>query len=279
MPEFSPDRPIRRVLVALDASPGSRDAARAAAHLASRLDAELAGLFVEDQRLLALCASEMALQAYFLTASTAPVRSRDLERLFRSQASRARAVLSTTAHAAGVGWSFRVVRGEVCDAIRDATGEEDLVSLGEFGWSLRHKGPMGRIARALLSEANRHTMLTGRGVEIHLPVVALYGSSEPGQVAVRLGARLAGDREGSLLVLLLGEDPERLRAEATRLVADREFLPSFVSVGEISGSGIARAIHAHHGGLVVLPVSSPHLAQEHVQSLLEQVGCPVLAVS
>lgn len=175
MPEASSVRKIRRVLVALDASPGSLAAARAAAQLASRVDAELAGLFVEDLRLLDLCASELAHQVDTLTGSATRVRDHDLERQFRSQASRARAVLSTTAHAAGVSWSFRVARGEVCDEIKTAAGEVDLVSLGRLGWSLRHGKGIGRIARMLLGERDRCTLLAGRRVEIRPPVAVLYG--------------------------------------------------------------------------------------------------------
>jgi nucleotide-binding universal stress UspA family protein len=43
---------IRRILVALDASPHSFAALEAAAHLAAHLEAELFGLYVEDENLL-----------------------------------------------------------------------------------------------------------------------------------------------------------------------------------------------------------------------------------
>ena len=44
--------PIRRILVALDASEASRAAIRSAVDLAARFRAELVGLFVEDVNLL-----------------------------------------------------------------------------------------------------------------------------------------------------------------------------------------------------------------------------------
>ena len=51
-----PEAPqANRILVALDASPQSEAALRAAAELAALLEAELEGLFVEDINLLHLC--------------------------------------------------------------------------------------------------------------------------------------------------------------------------------------------------------------------------------
>ena len=46
--------PIRRVVVALDASPCSRIVLRGAARISAALGAEVEGLFVEDIRLLTL---------------------------------------------------------------------------------------------------------------------------------------------------------------------------------------------------------------------------------
>ena len=43
---------VRTILVALDASPGSMAALEAGARVAARLDAELVGLYVEDENLL-----------------------------------------------------------------------------------------------------------------------------------------------------------------------------------------------------------------------------------
>lgn len=60
---------IRRVLVALDASPGSVVAAAAAARMAAALEAELEGLFVEDHDLLRLSRSSQARQVGFLTGA------------------------------------------------------------------------------------------------------------------------------------------------------------------------------------------------------------------
>jgi nucleotide-binding universal stress UspA family protein len=48
----APSRLIRKILVALDASLGSRAALRAAADLAAAMEAELSGVAVEDVELL-----------------------------------------------------------------------------------------------------------------------------------------------------------------------------------------------------------------------------------
>ena len=66
---------VERILVAIDASPGSLAAAETAARLAALLNAELEGLFVEDDRLLRLPAAPLARQVDSITAGPRSRRS------------------------------------------------------------------------------------------------------------------------------------------------------------------------------------------------------------
>jgi K+-sensing histidine kinase KdpD len=58
--QTNPVLTIRRILVALDASPDSLAALKTAADLARRMEAELMGLFVEDIELLRMADSPYA---------------------------------------------------------------------------------------------------------------------------------------------------------------------------------------------------------------------------
>ena len=102
-----------RILVALDASTHSLAALEEAAALASRLKAEVMGLFVEDINLLRLATSPMARQIGLPSAIGEEIDSAMIESGLRAQASQARAALAAAAGRAGVNWSFRTVRGRV----------------------------------------------------------------------------------------------------------------------------------------------------------------------
>ncbi|MDP6706774.1 MAG: universal stress protein, partial [Alphaproteobacteria bacterium] len=107
----------RRVLVALDAGPGSRESLRRAAELADEMGAELSALFVEDAnlfRLAGLPAAEIALGS----GARRPFETRTLERELRARAAEARAELEEIARARQLAWSFQVWRGQMREALK-----------------------------------------------------------------------------------------------------------------------------------------------------------------
>lgn len=272
-------RRIRRVLVALDASGESLAAAGAAAKLAALLEAELTGLFVEDKDLLQLSESPMAQQANLLTAAVESLEIEEVEQQFRALAVRARRALSLLAEAAGVPWSFRVARGSVTREIQAAATESDLVSLGRIGWSLRQRRVLGRTARSLLAESRRYTLLTEREVEIRQPVLVVFDGRRAGVEALELGLRLSDNGSAPLVVALVGENLPRLRQAAFEIIDQVQGTAKIVEIGALRGSKLARFARGSRPGLVILPVGSSELDEDQVQELLDEVRCPILAVS
>ncbi len=267
---------IRRILVALDASPDSLAAAEAAVEMAALLSAELRGLFVEDVELLRLVASPLARELDLLTASSRGAESEEVEGQLRAHARRAREALGRMADRAGVQSSFHVARGAVDQEILAAAADADLVTLGRIGWTVRRRRDLGTTARALISRGGGRVLLLERSAPIKAPIVALFDGSEAGRDALDLAAHLAGRRGDPLRVLLVGEDEEALRAEAARRLgagAQARWL------GQPGAEAVAHAVGRLMGGVVVVPVTSPDLGEEHLRTLLDRVACPVLAVS
>ena len=75
-----------RIVVALDASPHSLAALRAAAQLAATIQAELYGLFVEDSDLLRLCDLPFCQEIGSFSATVRRLDSRSVERTLRVRA-------------------------------------------------------------------------------------------------------------------------------------------------------------------------------------------------
>lgn len=119
---------MRRLLVAVEASPRSRAMLEQAAALARAIEAELAGLFVEDVNLLRLC----GLPGHEIALSSGMARRLEqatMERELRAQAEELRRLLEMVAQAREIAWSFQISRGRRREELLGAARKHDLVLL------------------------------------------------------------------------------------------------------------------------------------------------------
>lgn len=144
---------VSRVLVALDASPSSQAAARAAVELAVRSRARIEGLFVEDRTLLELAGLGLTAPARLLEPPEGEWSPEAVERWLGFQAARARRNLEEAAAPHGVTFGFEVVRGNVTEEILRRLPEVDVLVLGRVGWSGGRTGRLGRTAATILARS------------------------------------------------------------------------------------------------------------------------------
>jgi nucleotide-binding universal stress UspA family protein len=274
-------RTIRRILVALDASPDSLAAVEASAALAAALEAELIGLYVEDVNVLRLVGRATATEIDFLSGRPRPLGRRDLERQLRGQASRARRTLEKAARSLSVRWSFRTTRGRVPAELRSA--EADLITLGVRGHG-PGRGP-GSTVRELLEVAGAPVLVTRRGVRIGGTVHVLHDGGATGERAVEIAARVARGGAGALTVLMVAPADrgpeveeaqlrEQLRSQATRAGDE----PPDVRIRWLPAAdaeAILGVTRRDRCGLLILPRSGP---VSDLRLLLRRVHCPVLVV-
>lgn len=270
---------VRRVLVALDASPGGRTAVEATARLAARLHAELVGLFIEDDRLLRLADSPLSREVDTLTAVSSQPGGLAARRQLRLQGVRAREELERAADREGVSWSFHVSRGPVSSEIADAVEETDIVGLGPVGWSHRPQKVLGRVASEVLGRRRGCTLLVRRSVDVRPPVVVLCDGSEQATRALVLAERLLGDTGETIRVHLVGASKEALEqsAEAT---LENPRLVSIVGRDESADDRrIAAALAAQAPGTLLVPLGGALAGEDALQELVDRIDCPVLVVS
>jgi nucleotide-binding universal stress UspA family protein len=185
--EFS----ARRVLVGVDASAASLDALAAAALLAARLGAELAGLFVEDEDLLRLAALPFGGVVRTAGGGREQLDRDSAEAALRAVASHAREVLERAASTHRVTCSFRVARGAVVREVLAAAEAADLVVLGAGGHGRLARGAVGETARAAAGRARVPVLLLARGSRLGGGVVAVDDGTAAGTRAVIAAQRLA----------------------------------------------------------------------------------------
>ena len=246
---------LSRILVALDASPPSLAALNAAAALAARMDAELAGLFVEDIALLRLAESPFAREVLYYSSKEVPLTPASMEATLRAQSERARLALASAAERARVRWTFRTVRGEVTATVLDAAAEADLLALGTHSWSLSRRVRTGSTALEAASGSIPVLLIAEHGA---LPdgLIAVYYDGTPGtDRGLLAAAHLAQTGADNIVVLIAAKDPEHaatLHEEASRWVKQANVRVRYRQIDAEDEAGLLRVIKAEKPGTLVL---------------------------
>lgn len=279
MAEGNPAR-IERIVVAVDASRHSLAALEAAAELASSLDLELVGIFIEDINLMRLAELPIAVE---IDTATGQIHRIDPARLRRQIAWRARQaerIIAQLAQKRRISWRFVIRRGHIHDEILAASSPDDLVILGKAGWSGRKS--LGSTAQAMLAQTQAVVLFLEENTHLQPSFFVVYDGSEQARRAVYLTAHLVELRKGYLTIGIRARDEEHARAlqhEASGILKD---IGQPAHVRWLLGSSHQRLAdlmaEAGQKCLLVMPRSNDPIEHRALASLLRKVQCPVLVV-
>jgi nucleotide-binding universal stress UspA family protein len=273
---------IRRILVAIDTSADSLAALAAAVELASALQAELEGMFVEDVQLLRLAGLSLTHRVDLLSAEVRRLEQREMERHLRIQAALARQALRSAAERRQLRWSFHTARGRVIPELRTAAERADLVILGVRGWS-PGRGP-GSTVWSLLREPSTPIMVMGRAARFGRSMYCLVGESPNSRQALELAAALTRATGLPLTVLVLATDEEqaeRRRNEAAAYLSKHDVHAELRRVQHGAPLRLADTVRAEGCGLFIVPRPAGEGEDGEdtsVRVLLGGVDCPVILV-
>jgi nucleotide-binding universal stress UspA family protein len=279
MSQSSEQAGIRRILIAIDASPHSLAALQAAADLASALDADLVGIYVEDINLVKLAGHPYVRQVSYYSATPRQFGTRQAEEELRSQANRARRALALAAQRAQLRFNFRVARGVIEQVLLEAAREADLIILGKAGWSRRRR--MGSTTRLLINQSPCLIMFLQQGARLGFTIGVLYDGTPASEKALAASASLVQRRAGFLIMLLLASDIEQARALQGKVAGqlqDYELSARFRWLLGPAVRGLAEIVKDEGFGALVVPGEMEALPSEALADLLDQIEAPVLVV-
>ena len=272
---------IRHILVALDASPHSLAALRAAVELAARFGAEVQGLFVEDVDLLRLTELPFVCEVWVYSATARHLNFEDLERRLRAQAGEMRRALQAAAEQAQTRWAFRVVRGAITPELLAAAMEADLVIVGKSGWSPAAQRRLGSTAQALFSGASCSTLILQRDGHLRFPLWVIYDGSPLADDALTTALALTSEEEKALTVLILAAGPATARRLQARVAARLEAQGLAVHFHILDSSYLQEVVslaRRERCGALIVPASEALLGGTTLLTLLEELEMPVLLV-
>jgi nucleotide-binding universal stress UspA family protein len=272
---------FERIVVAFDETPLGELALEAAAGLASALNAELAGLFVEDVELMRMAELPFARELGLISAATRPLGTSDVERAFRLQAERTRALLEEVASAFDLRWSFQVVRGQALAAALQYLSDVDVVVFGKgaHGYVARSMG-IRPLAGLLGSAARRHRerfrRLTLR------PIALLFDGSRRAWRTLSVAYALAATAKTRLTLLVLAEDRETFERERELVkawLAERGAAALFVWLRNLDATGIAQIVKGEDAVALLWHDGAARQDRERFRTLLTALGCPLVLIS
>ena len=274
------ERTVRRILVALDASPASLAALEAAAHLAADTGAELLGLYVEDESLLRGAELPLSRVVGSFSGTVFPIGRSGIEHQLKAQAERARRAMEAVALRARLRWSFRVMRGAVTASLGAASSGADIISLGRSGWARMGLRRMGRTTASILESAGAPVLLFDYGLRPGQAVVIVYDDQPGATAALDFAGMLARDEATPLFIVLRGPED---RLDAIGAAAERDLRQlgitrqvQFYRLGTRDPAMLTRVHPAGGIGVLVLPRAGA--LGRGVADLLSELRCPVLII-
>lgn len=119
-----------QILIALDARGDHLESLRLAIAWATQTQAELLGLFVEDEELLQAAELPYAWEVRLWSAQERRLDGQAMARSLRALASRVQSDLAREAKEAQLRWSFRILRGNPLEVVLAAREEASALVLG-----------------------------------------------------------------------------------------------------------------------------------------------------
>ncbi len=257
-------RKVRRIVIALDTASSILPAIEAAAGLALGLHAELAGLFIEDERLLRFAGLPFAREFGFASARARPLVPAAVEHALRAQAEQLRRLLAATAERLSLAWTLEVVRGEVPRSVLARAGASDLLVLGrsEYAWP----GATRRI-----DPGQRFPALAAR------PIAVAFDGSATASRALSIAGTLAGITDSELTVLIPVTGTEtfnELRQRAAQHLAGSQSA-SYLYLPDNRPASIIRTARSRKLGVLLWPGRIEDLTPAQLSGL----PCPLVVLN
>jgi len=272
---------LRRILVAVDTSSHSLAALEAAATIARKMEADIHGLFVQDEIWEKLSRLPSIATINELTGETKSLEEKNLEKQVEQQKKRLRRHLKTISREHNISYHWDTVQGRVVDEILRAAESADLITIGRRGHSFPEKKKLGSSAKAIIRLTNKPILLLKKGLKLGNPITVVYDASEESERCLQLGLSLAKKNDSTLTILVLDNNSDSSQKRNTQLEKMVDSAQVSVKVQLFQNPniwGLTHAVNRRDSGLLIIPRHQP-LLQDELESIIYMLKCPLLLMT
>lgn len=250
--------------------------------LASRLEAEVVGLFVEDLNLLRTAGLPFARRIGLQTGMLHTIDVPSVERELKAAAGRVHRILASAAQNRRVPFSFRVVRGHFVREVARASVEADLTILEGGGGRELPRFLRASATRAFVEQARAPVLLLRAEIWLHRSVLVIFDPDSGARPALALAAHFAA--RGGSGRLEIGLPPtaaaraEEVENEVRALKGCRELELGVSLCPRLTVEEVGALARRTDAGLVVVHAGSTLLEGSDASRLADALRRPVLVV-
>lgn len=273
---------LHRILVAVDTSAHSRAALEAAAALAKIMEADIRGLFVQEEHWNRLSRLPTTKVINELTGKTQSLEEESLQRQINDLKIRLRKELKSISKRHEVSHSWQSKEGRVAEQILEAAQDADLITIGLRGRSLLTQKKLGSTAKTLIRRSEKPILILKKELQLGKAITAVYDASAESRKGLLLALSLAEKNNSRLSVLVLNSSQQNAdnRNKKVEKMVDNTSISVGVTI--LKQPRIGQFIHSvnrQKSGLLVLPKHQSFLQNDSLETTLGYLNCPVLMMS
>ena len=268
---------IKDILVAVDASPASLGALAIVAELAGILDANLAGLFIEDEDLLSAASLPFSTESRIHSASESPLERANIEQQMRLLSATAERALKAEAERWKVRWHFKHIRGNVLAELIGAAEKMDMISIGASGWGASLNLSLGRCAKTIVQKSgNGPFLLYPTAVKLGENIVAVISDLKNAERILAPAADYAIKNNYPLTVVFTKyhQSIESNNQRLTDILQGYRLPHEIFIVDQNIIENILQLIQRHPAKLVFIEINNPIFDELNACKLVEKFKAP-----
>jgi nucleotide-binding universal stress UspA family protein len=273
---------LRKILVAVDTSAHSRAALEAAAILAKITEANISGIFVQEEHWNHIGKLSSVSAVNELTGQSQLLKEEDLQQQIELLAKRLQRDLQQISRRHQIEHSWNTKRGEVAEEILKAARDADLITIGRRGRSFIQKNKLGSTARKIIQKADKPVLILKKGLRLGNTLTVLYNATPQSRKGLWMALDIAEENSSELSVMVTAgnqsEGSERDK-EVEKLVEDAPIRVNVTMFQQLNVGQFLNIVNYQHSGLLIIPKNQSFLQGEALEITIEHIQCPVLLVN